>query len=236
LKTRLLLVRHGRTDWNIAGRFQGQHNTPLNDLGYRQAAAVARRLAAERPAAIYTSDLARACDTANAIAAAIGDSLATEDAIAPATSTDPFAPFDATPSTAYDLPSTRVDPRLREMNFGEWEGLTYAEIQQRNPQALKKWEMDIAHYTPPGGEALEHFAGRVRAAYQDICASHPEATVIIASHGGALQLMVALALGLPAEKFWQVYLSNASVSELRVYPEGAILNLLNDAHHLEGLA
>ncbi len=235
MKTRLLLVRHGRTDWNIAGRFQGQHDTPLNELGRRQAEAVAGRLAAERPAAIYTSNLSRAFETANAIAAAICASI--EAANAPALlKAEPFAPPNPAAPAASSPPPVVVDPRLREMNFGEWEGLTYAEIQQRYPVALKKWEMDIAQYTPPGGEALADVAQRVCAAYADICAAHPEGTVIVAAHGGALQLMVAQALGLPAEKFWQVYLSNASVSDLRVYPEGAILNLLNDAHHLEGLA
>lgn len=217
MKTRLLLVRHGRTDWNIAGRFQGQHDIPLDDLGRRQAAAVARRLSAERPLAIYTSDLSRAFDTASAIAQAILQS-------------DPLSP-----ASTENL-SLSTDERLREMNFGEWEGLTYAEIQQRDPQALKKWGMDRAHHTPPGGETLAEFTDRVGGVYRDICTAHPDGTVIIAAHGGVLQSMVALALGLPAERFWQVYMSNASVSDLRVYPEGAILNLLNDTHHLEDIA
>lgn len=77
-RTRLVLVRHGQTDANAAGRFQGHQDVPLNRVGRRQAAAVAGRVVALHPEAIVASDLARATQTAEAIAAASGLPVATD--------------------------------------------------------------------------------------------------------------------------------------------------------------
>jgi broad specificity phosphatase PhoE len=127
------------------------------------------------------------------------------------------------------------EPRLREMCFGEWEGLTYAEIRARQPRQLQRWESDLEHAAPPGGETLLQMAERVQAAYQDIAAAHAGAGVVLVAHGGPLQMLIAQALGLPPGRFWQVHLSNASLTELNLYPEGAILNLLNCTDHLKEL-
>ena len=70
--TRILLARHGETDWNRDGRWQGQTEKPLNDVGHSQSQALARHLAREAVDALYSSDLARACETAAAIEAATG--------------------------------------------------------------------------------------------------------------------------------------------------------------------
>ncbi len=203
MNTRLLLVRHGETAWNAEGRFMGQLDIPLDETGRGQVLTVAMRLRDERPAAIYSSDLARARDTALAIQSAL--------------------------TSHADL---KTDPRLREMGFGDWEGLTYAEVRERDPQALAHWETDSLHVSPPNGETLLTFAERVEDAYYHICAVHREQTVIIIAHGGSLQLLVARALGLPPEKFWQLHLSNASLSDLRVHDTGVILHLFNDTSHL----
>ena len=205
MSTRLLIVRHGQTDWNSSGRFQGQTDIPLNPTGIGQAQAIAERLITETPAAIYASDLQRAWQTAQIIHTAL-------------------------------LPEHRPplisEPRLREMCFGKWEGLTYNEIQARQPRLLQRWESDLEHTAPPGGETLLEMAERVEALYGSILAAHPDETVLLVAHGGPLQLMITQALGMPRGRFWQVHLSNASLSELRSYLEGAILNLLNCTEHL----
>jgi alpha-ribazole phosphatase len=205
MSTRLLIVRHGQTEWNSSGRFQGQTDIPLNPTGIKQAQAVAKRLASEQPAAIYASDLQRAWQTAEIIHAALRSK----------------------PS-----PALVAEARLREMCFGKWEGLTYSEIQARQPKLLQRWESDLEHTTPPDGETFVGMAERVQAVLDAILATHIDATVILVAHGGPLQLMIAQALGMPAGRFWQFHLSNASLSILQVYPEGAILNLLNCTDHL----
>ena len=125
-----------------------------------------------------------------------------------------------------------AEPRLREMAFGCWEGLTYAEMQQQDAQRLAAWERDQLHSAPPGGETLLHMTERIRAAYADVLAAGQEKTVGLVAHGGPLQLLLCLALGLPPQAYWQFAVSPASLSELCVYEQGAILTRLNDTYHL----
>ena len=124
------------------------------------------------------------------------------------------------------------EPRLREMAFGRWEGLTYAEIQQHDAQRLAAWERDQLHIAPPEGETLLHMTERVKAAYTSLVAVNQAKTVGLVAHGGPLQVLLCLALGLPPQAYWQFTLAPASLSELCVYEPGAILTHLNDTHHL----
>ena len=206
MTTRLLLVRHGRTAYNAKLRFMGQLDIPMDETGRAQVHAVARRLASESPAAIYSSELVRARETAIAIQAEIASA-----------------------------PPLRVEPRLTEGHFGDWQGQTYPDIRVQDADHLARWEADRLNVAPPNGETLPDIARRVEAAYRDICSAHPDETVIIAAHGGSLQVLIVLALGLPLEAYWKVDVSNASLSELRVYDGAAVLHLLNDTSHLAGI-
>lgn len=253
---RMLLVRHGRTAWNASGRYMGQLDLPLDKVGLQQAEAVARRLGGERPAAVITSDLRRASQTAEAIHRAIleaivGQAAGNENGFPPGARPDltpgrlpgPAGGQSALSDTNIPLgidrgdpapaPGLILEPRLREMNFGDWQGKTYAEIQLEDPSRLAAWEADLEHNPPPGGETLVDFAGRVRAAYEAIVRAYPGQTVIVVAHGGPVQMLLTQALGLPPARFWQFGLSNTGWSELNVYPAGAILNRMNDTAHLE---
>jgi glucosyl-3-phosphoglycerate phosphatase len=108
---RLVLWRHGRTEWNAEGRFQGQLDPPLDDLGRRQAALAAPHVAAglsPDDAVVVSSDLTRAADTARALAGLLGVEV-------------------------------RLDERLREHGMGSWEGLTRAEVADRFPEQYAAW-------------------------------------------------------------------------------------------------
>jgi alpha-ribazole phosphatase len=205
MATKLILVRHGQTAWNASGRFMGQTDIPLNETGLRQAAAVARRLQASRPRAIYASDLRRAWQTAQAIQSAISEIP----------------------------PPLIAEPALREMCFGDWQGLTYPEIQSKYPRLLQEWEADRLHTSPPSGESLLQMSRRVLAAVDQITHAHPDQTLILVAHGGPLEAYLSHCLGLSLERSWQITLANASLSELQLYPEGAILTVFNDVCHLE---
>jgi len=126
-----------------------------------------------------------------------------------------------------------IEPRLREIGFGDWEGLTYAEIAICDPSGLAAWEEDILENAPPGGETLNQLAGRVQAALDELLLAHEGETLLLVAHGGPLQVLVCLVLGLPPEMYWHFHLSPGSLSEIAVYPQGAIVNLLNDTCHLE---
>jgi alpha-ribazole phosphatase len=195
---KLLLIRHGQTNWNLEQRFQGQSDIPLNETGRKQADALADRLSAEHFDFVYSSDLQRATETANIICRS------------------GFQP----------------DPRLREVHFGDWEGLTYDEIKLKYPTTLFAWESDIYKNAPPNGETLEQLVVRIQSVLDELCAKHQDHTVLIVAHGGVLQTMICLALKLLPTMYWQFHLSTASLSEVAFYPAGAILNSLNDTSHL----
>ena len=145
MSTRLVIIRHGQTQWNADGRFMGQADIPLDEVGERQAQAVARRLAGERPAAICASDLQHAWHTAQEIQAEIAKEAAPEPA-----------------------PCLIPEKRLREMKFGDWQGLTYPEIQLRFPETAAAWETNMLENAPSGGETLLQLAERVQQAYDEI--------------------------------------------------------------------
>lgn len=203
--TRLLLVRHGETDWNAEHRWQGHTDTALSDLGRRQAALLRERLAVEPLVAAYASDLSRAWDTATI-------ALAGRD-----------VPLHA-----------RVG--LREINLGEWQGLTTSEIRQRWPGQLEMfWGADGAA-RPIGGETRSEMQSRVAEAVEEIAAAHPDGQVLIVSHGGALRGVACWALGAPTSSSNRLEVDNCALSILELRDDRPLLVRWNDASHLAGLA
>jgi broad specificity phosphatase PhoE len=116
----LLLVRHGETDWNAAGRWQGQTDVPLNTTGRSQALALAARLRAESVRAVAASDLSRARGTAEIVGEALG------------------------------LEVAFVDAALRERAYGDWEGLTRSECEARFPEEWARHVADPRTPPPGG--------------------------------------------------------------------------------------
>lgn len=163
----IYFIRHGQTAWNAEGRLQGQRDIDLNSTGEAQAREVADRLA----------DVA-------------GDDLATADFVAsPLTRTRRTmeilrARLDRDP-TAY-----RADDRLREINFGAWEGSTWAEIRRRDPGGAHARDRDRWRYRPPGlsGESYAMLTERVA----PVLAELGPATVMVAHGGVARAVLVAL--------------------------------------------
>ncbi|MFZ5814750.1 MAG: histidine phosphatase family protein [Bacillota bacterium] len=161
----LYLVRHGATAANQEGRYIGCSEHPLSPEGEAQAARLAAFFRAEPPAAIRSSDLGRALQTARAIGAATG------------------------------LP-VQPDPRLRELHFGQWDGLTYTEIEALAPAPLRAWLEDPEHRAPPGGESLASLRSRALAAL----AESPDRTVLV-THGGVVRALLAHLTGRPLWDF-----------------------------------
>jgi alpha-ribazole phosphatase len=200
--TKLFLVRHGETDWNLERRYQGQSDVPLNERGLRQAKATAQRLAREGISFIASSDLQRARRTAEAIALRCA------------------------------LPVWE-DPRLREMSFGAWEGLTHDEIQARWPGEMEAWFADPVSTAPPGGETLAQVSARVRSALDETVKRTPGKTGVLVAHGGVLRTLICLALGLDPQAQWRFRIHEASISEVHLYDGTAALVTLNHTHHLK---
>jgi alpha-ribazole phosphatase len=125
-----------------------------------------------------------------------------------------------------------ADSRLREQSFGEWEGLTFAEMRDAAPEALAAWRADPSRNSPPRGETLNQLAARIQSALEEIKTRHKDRRVALVSHGGVLTTLTCLALGVDLSRYWQFSFSSASLSEIAFYDEGAIVNLLNDTSHL----
>jgi alpha-ribazole phosphatase len=212
--TQLYLVRHGITRMNEDGRLQGQSDLPLNPVGQRQAEALAARLARVPLERVIASDLRRAVQTAQIIA---GRQTA------------------ARQSAGRHHLAVEAEPCLRELHFGDWEGLSYQTLQEQFPQELAKWRAEPYGFAPPGGESLGKLAQRVADFYESLASYGDQANVLVVAHGGPLQVLLCLALKLPAQNYWQFHLEPASLSQIGLYPQGAILNLLNDTSHLTGI-
>jgi broad specificity phosphatase PhoE len=164
----IVFIRHGETDWNRELRFQGQRDVPLNDHGRRQATrnghAVAGILASE-DWRLFCSPLGRALETMRIVL----------DAAA-----QPDRPF-------------TTDPVLREVKYGDWEGLTLIEIAERFPKDAAARDADKWGYTPKNGESYSMLADRIA-----VWLGTLDAPSVIVAHGGVLRALMHLLGGLPA--------------------------------------
>jgi glucosyl-3-phosphoglycerate phosphatase len=157
---RVVLLRHGRTAWNLIGRAQGHGDVPLDEVGHAQAKAVGPLVAALHPARLVSSDLVRATQTAAYVAEAC--SLEVE-----------------------------VDPRLREFDVGERQGLTWAESVERFPWIADGVGLGERLAGVPGAESDSDVVRRIVPALEDAVSSVvPGETVVVVTHGAALKLGV----------------------------------------------
>jgi len=197
--TRLILVRHGQTLHNVAGKVAGWTDSPLSEAGRAQAEVLAAHLAERHTLhALYSSPLQRARHTAETIGRRVGLE-----------------------------PIFRDD--LKELNFGEMENLTEAEIAARHPDVWAAAQVLEDHsFAWPGGESRGAFYERVRRALQEIAAAHPDQTVAVVSHGGVVGSYVADALeGQP--QLWRKYLArNCSVTEVHAGNGRVAVTCFND--------
>jgi probable phosphoglycerate mutase len=207
--TRLLLLRHGQTELSIRHRYSGLGDPELTPLGQDQAAAAAARLATPEAgglapdgiAAVLTSPLRRARQTAAAVADALGVPMEERKA-------------------------------LIETDFGGWEGLTFAEARERDPDLHAAWLGD-EHTAPPGGESFATVGARVGAECAAIVAAYPGRTVVVVSHVTPIKLVLRRALAAGPEILYRLHLDLASLSVADFYLDGgASVRLFNDTTHV----
>lgn len=120
-------------------------------------------------------------------------------------------------------------PALREFAMGQWEGLTAAEIRERDPAAFATWMAKVGEFQFPDGENLSQVAGRAWPAFERIVAAHAaEAAVAIVAHGGSNRAILCRALGLPLERILSLGQDYAALSVLERWGRGWRLTALND--------
>ena len=204
MTTRVVLVRHGESTWNAQGRLQGQGGAELSERGRRQADATAAYL----------------CRAYPDVTAAFGSDL--DRAV------ETSAPW----ASASGITITR-DPRWREIDVGTWSGLTWAEVEQADPQTLTAWRAgnDVRR---GGGETFAELRSRTAEALGELATVG--GTVLVFTHGGSIRLGVAAAIGLPVMGEHTLGpVANCGVTEL-VYEEGRCrLGVYNLHDHLSAL-
>lgn len=199
---RLILVRHGESEWNRTGRYQGQEDAPLSDLGLRQADALANRLEHEHIDAIYTSPLQRARRTAEAIARY-----------------HPQVPF-------------VEDPALYEIHHGAWQGLLASEVRERYPDLFEEWRTFPTRCQMPGGESFSNILKRTLNLRERLCRLHSDGTVLLSTHDVVVKILIADALGMHMDRINRIWVTNASISVVEYTDELPFLVSLSEACHL----
>ncbi|MEE6177827.1 bifunctional RNase H/acid phosphatase [Mycobacterium sp. 050134] len=200
--TRLLLLRHGQTELSAQRRYSGRGNPALTDVGRRQAAAAARYLA-ER----------------GGIAEVLSSPLQRAYDTA------------ATAAKALGLDVT-VDDDLIETDFGAWEGLTFNEAAQRDPELHGRWLRDTG-VTPPGGESFDSVLDRVLRVRERIVANHEGSTVLVVSHVTPIKMLLRMALEAGPGILYRLHLDLASLSIAEFYSDGvSSVRLVNQTVYL----
>jgi ribonuclease H / adenosylcobalamin/alpha-ribazole phosphatase len=200
--TTTLLLRHGETALSAERRFAGRGNIPLTEEGLRQAAAAAERLASRGGIDVI-------------VTSPLQRARQTAEAVARATG----APLQA-------------DDGLAEIDFGKWEGLTFAEASERWPDELSSW-MGNVDAAPPGGESFAAGIHRVNAALDRLLAEHPFGTLLLVSHVSPIKIAACRAMLAPPATLFRIYLDVASLCEIAWFADGpAVVRSLNDTAHL----
>jgi broad specificity phosphatase PhoE/ribonuclease HI len=197
-----VLLRHGETPLSAERRFAGRGDIPLTEAGLAQARAAARRLAARGPVQRIVSSPLQRARRTAAEVAA-----------------------------ATGVP-VEVDDGWMETDFGEWEGLSFAEAMERWPDEVTAWLKDT-RVPPPGGESFDETGRRVLAALDRVRAGRPAGTVVVVSHVTPIKTVLRHALLAPPEALRRMFLSVACLSEVDWYADGpAVVRTLNDTAHL----
>lgn len=201
MATKLILVRHGETDWNKESRFQGNQDIALNKKGEAQAQKLADRLADEKIDLIYSSNLGRAHTTAKIIA------------------------------QEHNL-EVGVRANLQEIDFGVWEGLTFAEINEQYSKEFSAWKDNPNEMKPKDGESLKEVEKRAVKAMNELLEEHDGKTILVAAHGGVNRVVISNFLGMPLDKCWRLNQDNTAVNIINISQTEVVLEKFNSTCHL----
>ncbi len=206
MPTRIYLVRHGATQLTEEDRFAGSSEVDLSDDGLTQVSSLAERLKNEKLEAIYTSPLARTCQTARILA----------------------APHDLEPI---------VESRLREIDYGHWEGLQRSEVERDLGEEYAIWQEDPFTIAPQGGESGLNVLNRILPFVRQIVETHRHQSVLLVSHKGVNRILISSLLGFDMRSYRdRLDQSPAALNILDFMNEvRPRLRLFNDVSHYEGV-
>ena len=201
--TRIVLVRHGETEWNRVERFRGRADVPLNQTGIAQAEATARRIEKGwEVTAVYASPLVRALRTAEAIA------------------------------QQFTL-DVQVHPGLIDIDYGAWQGRSPDEVRREQPELVDAWYRAPQAARIPGGESLDELRIQCGEALREVAERHPARTVALVAHTVVNRVILLIVLGLGNERFWRLRQDPCAINEIEASGEEYTLVSMNDTCHLQ---
>lgn len=180
---KLILIRHGETDWSRQKKYCGLTDIDLNQKGIARAKKTALEIKNEKIYKIYSSDSKRAYNFAKLI--------------------------------FKNMPIENLTS-LREINFGIFEGLTYAQAARKFPEIYKKWLSDPANTPIPKGESLSEMAKRIKKLLNSISTNNKNKTLALVTHAGPIKVILCQALKLPLNKIWQIEVKLGSVHKIEL--------------------
>ena len=208
-KKRIILVRHGETDWNKQGRFQGQIDIPLNQNGKFQAKAASEFLKNNIIQKAFSSSLSRPKETAQII-------------------------LNEHPGVEISLKDS-----LKEIGHGEWEGKLESEIRSDWPDLLKTWKTSPEKVQMPDGENITEVSIRSISGWNEICKDlKNEETALVVAHDAVNKTILCHLLGLMPSKIWMIKQGNGGITVIDLSEEEgqpAQITCLNITSHLGGI-
>jgi broad specificity phosphatase PhoE len=201
-----LLVRHGQTDWNEEGVFRGRIDVELNARGREQAEIIGDALRTVPLAAVYSSPLSRALETAECIA------------------------------KRQRGRAVQTRKGLTDIDFGEWQGMRMSDVKSRYPDIYELWESHPERVGIPGAETLQDVRERMTAGLDAILARNRERTVALVSHGLTNKVLLCALLGLGNSHFWKIKQDNGAINIFKYTGEGSKLILMNETSHLRPIS
>ena len=204
--TTLLLIRHGQSEANLTGVFAGNFDSPLMELGFKQAEKTAEFIAENyKVDKVYASDLIRAFETGRTVAKRLGLEIIPE-------------------------------PGMREIRAGKWEGILFDKIVSDFPEEYDKWMNDVGNSGCPGGETVKILGERVMATLTKIAEENDGKTVAVATHATPIRVSQTLISYKNLDEMKNVpWVPNASVTEIK-YDNGKWeLVKVGQDEHLDGV-
>ena len=204
--SRIILVRHGETDWNKEGRFQGQIDIPLNETGKNQAQKASNFLKSIDFNKAYSSSMSRPLETAKII---LGKKS--------------------------NLSILKID-ELSEISHGLWEGKLEKEIKTTWPEMLDKWHQEPENVIMPEGESIEDVSKRSLNAWQNICKNQNKNDItLVVAHDAVNKTLICNLLGLSYSQIWTIKQGNGGITVIDIFDnpdKDNVLSALNITTHL----
>ncbi|MCL7487420.1 MAG: histidine phosphatase family protein [Desulfobulbaceae bacterium] len=193
---RFLLIRHAATDASTDNLLLGSTDAEAHSSGMAQLNRLPGILEEYSPSLWFCSPMLRALQTAEQLRTLCGIKQVFQ-----------------------------VDARLREIDFGQWEQKSFAEIEKNDPDLIPAWSR-YDDFVFPGGEAVAGFTGRVAEVLDELRADGSREIGIV-THGGVIRTMICLALGLSPRNYLLFSVLPSSLTVIDLYPEGGVLSALN---------